>query len=288
MQNSSFLVIGHPIGHTMSPFIHQRLFALRGKTAEYGVKDIPIMDAEAFAQLRPLRGFNVTIPHKTTVIPFLDRLDRKAEVFGSVNTVSNDGGVLTGYTTDGIGFLHAIEAEGASVSGKVLMLGSGGAARVVAYETALAGGELTIAARSPEKAELLARDVRDAVPGSRIRCLPLSDLETQREEYDLAVNTTPVGMYPKTGVSVIPKEVISRCSAVFDAVYNPDQTEFIRLAEKCGKTAVRGMAMLVWQAAAAHTIWDGSTYTAEEIDTICRDAVADMERSFYAKKEGEE
>ena len=89
MQNSSFLVIGHPIGHTMSPFIHQRLFALRGKTAEYGVKDIPIMDAEAFAQLRPLRGFNVTIPHKTTVIPFLDRLDRKAEVFGSgVSAVS--------------------------------------------------------------------------------------------------------------------------------------------------------------------------------------------------------
>ena len=125
MQNSSFLVIGHPIGHTMSPFIHQRLFSLRGKTAEYGVKDIPIMDAEAFAQLRPLRGFNVTIPHKTTVIPFLDRLDRKAEVFGSVNTVSNDGGVLTGYTTDGIGFLHAGVSQGSCFG----LVGSDGATR---------------------------------------------------------------------------------------------------------------------------------------------------------------
>lgn len=282
MQNSNFLVIGHPIGHTMSPFIHERLFALRGKKAEYGIMDIPEMNAAAFETLKPFRGFNVTIPYKTAVIPFLDRLEKKAQAFGSVNTVSNEGGIRTGYTTDGIGFLRAIEACGVSAAGKTLMLGCGGAARVIAYETALAGGSLTIAARAPEKAERLAHDLRESVPGCRIRCTSLLTLEEEKENYDLAVNTTPVGMYPRAGISPVTEETLSRCSSVFDAVYNPDKTEFIRLAEKCGKKAVRGMAMLVWQAAAAHEIWDGSTYSVEEIDALCRDAVAEMNRLFYS------
>lgn len=266
----------------MSPFIHKRLFELRGKSEEYGVKDIPTINSESFSQLRFLRGFNVTIPHKTAVIPFLDKLDPKAELFGSVNTVSNDGGVLTGYTTDGIGFLRAIEAGGACVSEKTLLLGCGGAARVVAYEAALAGGEIVIAARCAEKAERLADDLRQSIPGTRVRCTEIANLEKEKDQYDLAVNTTPVGMYPKAGASVVAEQVVSRCSAVFDAVYNPDETQFIRLAQKCGKTAIRGMAMLVWQAAAAHEIWDGSQYTAKEIDLLCRESVQEMNRIFYS------
>jgi len=102
MQLRRFAVIGHPIGHTMSPFIHDRLFSLTGHKPEYSVLDVPSL-TQALPALRTLDGFNITIPHKSDIIPLLDGIDEKAKLFGSVNTVRVEDGKMTGYTTDGVG-----------------------------------------------------------------------------------------------------------------------------------------------------------------------------------------
>mgnify|MGYP000072387943 CR=1 FL=1 len=145
MQLRRFAVIGHPIGHTMSPFIHDRLFSLTGHKPEYSVLDVPSL-TQALPALRTLDGFNITIPHKQYIIGYLDGLDKKAGLYGSVNTVKN-GEQSIGYTTDPDGFLKALEAAGMPLRGRVVILGTGGVARTMAYEAAKAGCNLTIAVR---------------------------------------------------------------------------------------------------------------------------------------------
>ncbi|HBQ45543.1 MAG TPA: shikimate dehydrogenase, partial [Ruminococcaceae bacterium] len=149
MEPKNFAVIGHPVGHTMSPFIHARLFALCGVRARYGALDIPPESlAASLPRLRALDGCNVTIPHKRAILPLLDGVDKKAAAAGSVNTVKSEGGRLTGFTTDGEGFRRALEAAGIPLRGKVTVLGAGGAARACAFEAALAGCRVTVAARA--------------------------------------------------------------------------------------------------------------------------------------------
>ena len=297
MKELKFGVIGHPIAHTMSPFIHSRLFQLSGIQADYEVYDIPPDSLESsMEQLRTLDGFNITIPHKQAIIPLLDGLDAKAEFFHSVNTVKNEAGLHTGHTTDGIGFTKALEAAGVKPGCRTLLLGCGGAARVIAFETVLAAREpdLTIAVRDHAKEdanrflESLAELLRKQGKKFRLCQCTYEELECESSvtgkyappPFDLLVNGTPVGMHPKVGVSPVSKAVVSRCAAVFDAVYNPDETELLRIARSLNKTAVHGMAMLVWQAVAAHEIWDGSTYRAEDINQLCSDAIVQMQKLF--------
>ena len=160
VQNAA--VIGHPIGHTMSPFIHQRLFALEGIPVSYQVLDVPDLPA-ALPALRELDCFNITIPHKSAILPFLDGLEEKARLFGSVNTVQVKEGKLLGFTTDGAGCYKALENHGCDFSGRVLLLGNGGAARALAFEAAARQRDLdlTIACResSQPKAVALAQEV---------------------------------------------------------------------------------------------------------------------------------
>ena len=127
MQLRRFAVIGHPIGHTMSPFIHDRLFSLTGHKPEYSVLDVPSL-TQALPALRTLDGFNITIPHKSDIIPLLDGIDEKAKLFGSVNTVRVEDGKMTGYTTDGVGCKKALARYGLDFNGELLLLGRGGAA----------------------------------------------------------------------------------------------------------------------------------------------------------------
>ena len=139
METKKFAVIGHPIGHTMSPFIHTRLFELQGVKAEYTKLDIAPenLEYEFKNTLSKLDGFNITIPHKQAVIPFLDEIDAKAEMYGSVNTVSNKNGISKGYTTDPDGFLKALDAAGIMLNGRIVIIGCGGVARTMAYEVVL-------------------------------------------------------------------------------------------------------------------------------------------------------
>lgn len=280
MDKFQFAVIGHPISHTMSPFIHARLFALSRRTDTYGVFDIPSDKlAEALPQLRTLGGFNITIPHKQAIIPFLDALDEKAAFFHSVNTVKNEGGRLTGYTTDGAGFCKALDAAGADLTGRTVILGAGGVARVMAFEAALKGGHVTVATRerSLEAAKQLCADLNAKVPESQADCCLIDGIQGR---IDLLVNATPVGMYPNIDGCPVSEEIVRKAACVFDAVYNPNETALLKLARKNNVRAVDGMSMLVWQAAAAHEIWYGTEFRSEEIEQLCADAVFEMKKTF--------
>ena len=287
MSLQAFAVIGHPIGHTMSPFIHRRLFSLSGHTPEYAVLDVPDLPA-AMETLRGLDGFNITIPHKSAIVPLLDDVDEKAALFGSVNTVKAENGKLCGYTTDGIGCRKSLLRYGLDFGGEQLILGRGGAARAIAFEITLtcAAPHIDFACRaaSMEKAQALCAELetlceKQGKTGA-FRVLSYDVLEQETKRYDLVLNTTSVGMYPHAGVSVVGETVLKRCRAAFDAVYNPGETEFLRLAKALGLVTVGGMGMLVCQAAAAHEIWYGAVFRDSDIEQLIADAEAETERIF--------
>lgn len=278
----NFSVIGHPIGHSMSPYIHKRLFELSGIDAEYCTLDIaPENLKTSIRQLSSLNGFNVTIPHKETIIPLLDGIDASAQTYNAVNCVKNDNGKLYGCSTDAYGFSKALSAEGVKLCGKILVLGCGGAAKTIAREAVSYGCEITIAALEsdlPKAAQLCAAL---EVVGAKAQCVELSKVDG---EFDLLVNATPCGMYPKVdAMADVNIDCLKKCHAVFDAVYNPAETLLIKTAKQYGIKTVGGMAMLVWQAVKAHEFWYGGTFQNEEIKQIIKDADKEMMRMFYEK-----
>ena len=270
METKKFAVIGHPIGHTMSPFIYTRLFELQGVKAEYTKLDIAPenLEYEFKNTLSKLDGFNITIPHKQAVIPFLDEIDAKAEMYGSVNTVSNKNGISKGYTTDPDGFLKALDAAKIKLNGRVVILGCGGVARTMAYEVVLKNIPVLFAVRTEdvEIAKKLCEEIKSTVIGSQPSYCLISELNG---DIDVLINATPIGMFPNVENQPVSDEVIAKCKNVFDAVYNPLETVLIQKAKANGSNAVGGMSMLVWQAVVSHEIWDGSVYDPAEIEKIC-------------------
>jgi len=273
-----YVLIGHPLGHSMSPFIHNTLFEMSGREANYKCVDIAPENLEnEIAEINKLNGYNITIPHKVSVIPFLDKLDETAVRYGAVNCVENKNGVLTGYNTDCVGFVRS--AEGLELGGKVLLLGCGGAGRMIAIETALKGADLTIAIipEARQMADTLIAEIMEKVPSAKVRCIMMNEISGK---YDLLINATPVGMYPKSDACPVSDEVIADCGGVFDVVYNPIKTQLIKKAEAMGKKAVGGIAMLVLQAVKAHEIWDGDFYTDEQINEIIEKSAQKVEADF--------
>ncbi len=275
-----FALIGHPIGHSMSPLIHEKLFALSGmKDCDYSLIDIDPADIPASGELiRSHCGMNVTIPHKQSVIALMDELDETAKRYNSVNCIKNLDGKLIGYNTDCTGFLYS--AKALPLDGKVLLVGCGGVGRMMAIETALHGGELTIGIIPQDRAlaEKAREEILAACPAASVGIEETSALDG---DFDLMINATPVGMYPKTEACAVPDSVIGRCGSFFDAVYNPTETLLIRKARALGRTAVGGAAMLVYQAVKAHEIWYGGEFSSDDIApiiTAVEDAVAEMNR----------
>lgn len=277
MSIKKFAVIGHPIGHTMSPFIHNRLFKLSGIEAEYTKLDIAPenLNDEYKNVLSKLDGYNITIPHKQNIIPLIDEIDGKAKMYGSVNTVANIDGVAKGYTTDPDGFLKALDAAGIVLDGRVVILGCGGVARTMAYEVVLKGLPLIFAVRKEdvEIAKSLCSEIENTVKGARVSFCLIDELEG---DIDVLVNATPLGMFPKVDVQPVSDSVINRCVSVFDAVYNPLETVLIKKALANGAKAVGGMSMLVWQAVVAHEKWDGSVYDKDDIAKLCVDSAEEL------------
>ncbi|MBR3026034.1 MAG: shikimate dehydrogenase, partial [Oscillospiraceae bacterium] len=214
-----------------------------------------------------LNGFNITIPYKRDIIPYVDELDASAKRYNSVNCVYNKDGKSIGYNTDCDGFLLSVEAKKLNLSGKVLLAGCGGVGRMMAIEAALHGAELTIGIipEAAQAAAALTDEIHFLAPDSKIY---VKLIDSINGSFDLIVNATPVGMYPKTDACPVSTELIGRCGGVFDAVYNPVKTKLLQIAESFGKTAVNGTAMLVYQAVKAHEIWNGSSYTEAQVQEI--------------------
>lgn len=277
MSIKKFAVIGHPIGHTMSPFIHNRLFQFSGIEAEYIKLDIaPENLADEYNRLlSKLDGYNITIPHKQNIIQLIDEIDDKAKMYGSVNTVANSDGIAKGYTTDPDGFLKALDAAGIILDGRVVILGCGGVARTMAYEVVLKGLPLLFAVRKDDVniAKSLCSEIENTVKGAKVSFCLIDELSG---DIDVLVNATPIGMFPKLDAQPVTDSVISRCASVFDAVYNPLETVLIQKALANGSKAVGGMSMLVWQAVVAHEKWDGSVYDKEEIAKLCIDSAEEL------------
>lgn len=272
---------GEKLGHTLSPPIHKRLFELRGREFEYGLVEVAPDDLGSKAgYLSELSGCNVTIPHKQSIMAFVDKLDESANRYGAVNCIDNKGGVLTGYNTDCDGFLRSVRTSGGKLDGNVLLLGAGGVGRMMATEVCLAGGALTMAVLESfiEQTEKVREDILAQIPSAQIRIVTFENIPD--EHFDTMINATPVGMYPKCDECVVSDEVIARTDFIFDAIYNPKETLLIQKAKALGKTAVGGMAMLVLQAVSAHEIWDGDSYTDEEIQAIIDEMYEKVERDF--------
>lgn len=246
--------------HSLSPAIHNAAFEASGLPYVYvafRVEDV----AAAAAGIRGLgiAGVSVTIPHKEAIIPYLDELDEEARRVGSVNTVVNREGRLIGYTTDGAGALRALEGAGVALeSTRVVIIGTGGAARAVGFALLGAGcGPLTLVGVLPDQMERLACDLRAA--GARVYTCRAGTPEAERAvcEAELLVNCSPVGMFPKVDETPVPAELLHGGMCVFDVVYNPLETRLLSEARAAGCRVVPGVEMFVGQAAAQFELWTG-------------------------------
>jgi shikimate dehydrogenase len=256
-------VIGNPVGHSLSPALHNAAFKAAGLNYVYVAFRVENVGA-CMAGMRALEGFrgmSVTIPHKLAIMEHLDRIDPMAVKVGSVNTVTNEDGVLVGSTTDGPGTLRAFEEAGVSLAGKrVLFLGSGGAVRAVAFAMADRAGTagITILGRTPSRVDALAGDLQTKTE-ARIAAAYLPDaLKEAVESHDVIVQGTPMGMYPRAvDETPIPPGLLEPRHVVFDMVYRPLKTRFLREAETVGCTTIPGTEMLVNQAVLQFETWTG-------------------------------
>lgn len=276
-----YALLGESLKHTMSPPIHSELFKLKDREFEYEVIELEPEQLEQNRQrLGELNGYNITIPYKVEIIKFTDKLDKTAQRYNSVNCIDNKGGIKVGYNTDCGGFLRTIEAMGADLKGRSLLIGCGGVGRMMAIETALAGGELFIGVLKSDimLAQKAKEEILQMKPDAAVEIVFTDSLPDMK--FDLLMNACPVGMYPKIEGCPVEDRVIKNSEYVFDVVYNPRKTKLIQKAEAMGKTASGGMAMLVWQAVYAHEIWDGDVYSIKEVNEIIKKMELEVEKQF--------
>ena len=258
-------IIGHPIGHSISPVFQQAGLDHLGIDATYEKWEVtPEGVGEFVAGLRApgFLGINITVPHKQAVIPFLDEVDECATAAGAVNTIVNRNGRLTGHNTDGSGFLTALrQAGGFEPRGRrVLLLGAGGAARGVVLALAQEHvARIDIANRTLARAQQLAELVHSSGIDSSAIPLPGADLAAQAASADLIVNCTTIGMShgPDEAGTPLSAGQIPPTSLVYDLVYNPLETPLLAEAAKAGAASLGGILMLVYQGAASFEMWTG-------------------------------
>lgn len=259
-------LLGFPLGHSLSPFIHKCLFEISGKQCSYELFELDEKGlSSSAARLMELNGFNVTIPHKINIIKYLDELDEKAALFGAVNTVKT-GEKTVGYNTDCSGFMRALDSAGMELAGKVLLCGNGGVSRMIAFEAVLHGCDLTVAYR--RFSESKAAVIKDEIKKKLNKEITLTEYSELSAGWDLIVNGTSAGMFPNVDVSPLEKDIVCSASAVYDVIYNPAETLFLRYARSNGINCSNGLSMLVWQAAVAQEIWMNVKFTNDEIKSV--------------------
>ena len=249
-------LLGNPVGHSLSPPMHEAGYEARGIDARYVTFEPPtdaaVAAVESAATLG-IRGLTVTIPFKQDVLAAVDPDDLAARI-GAVNTIDFGGDAPTGHNTDATGLLRALEHHDVALSGRAVVVGAGGAGRAAAFALAGEGLTVDIANRTASKAEDLAADVADASEGSA-RGHGLDGVGDLLDGADLLVNATSVGM--EEDRSPVPADALHEGLSVLDAVYTPVETRLLREAERAGATTVDGAWMLLYQGVEAFERWTG-------------------------------
>ncbi|MHC4713776.1 MAG: shikimate dehydrogenase [Planctomycetota bacterium] len=272
-----FGVVGNPIGHSVSPHIHNAAFRASSINAVYVPFEVEDFDAfiGGVKCLSP-RGFSVTVPHKESAFRAAGAMDDVTRRIGSLNTLKFDGASISGTNTDWQAAVKSVRAampRGETLAGKqVLLLGAGGAARAIAYGFAHEGAEVTIANRTLERGRSLA---------SQLGCKNVPWEERSQVEYDVLINSTSLGMYPSIRSTPFPREALKPGKVVFDAVYNPRVTRLLGEARAADCVTVDGLSMLVRQAAAQYEFWFGEK---APLDEMHRASVVGLERFAILEK----
>ena len=263
-------LIGYPLAHSYSPRIHKaalNFYGLQGNYTLYTVKPKAVQELKALldcVKSGELAGLNVTIPHKQTIIPFLDELTPAAQAIGAVNTIFCNNNQLFGDNTDAPGFFADLIKQFPSFGadfGKhrsALIIGAGGAARAVAYALFKNSWKISIAARRPEQSQVLIAQFSGLAANMTVINYDENAFNNLHESLDLIVNATPLGMTQNNDVSPWPLGLpLPPRAAVYDLVYHPRVTKFIKDARAAGLNAISGLGMLVEQAAQSFKIWTG-------------------------------
>jgi len=242
-------VIGNPVRHSLSPTLHNAAFSARGINAVYlAFEPSDISSWVRAMRTLDIKGASVTIPFKTSVIPYLSEMDPLARQIGAVNTIVNTDGRLTGYNTDAIGALKALEEVTEVLGKRCILVGAGGAARAIGLILKENGVAVSIVNRSRDIGERLARSL-----GAKFISLEAIDAQ----EADILIQTTPVGMWPHADRCLVPEQVLREGMVVMDIVYRPLATRLLRMAEARGCTTISGIPMLLHQAATQFWLWTG-------------------------------
>ena len=249
-------ITGFPLSHTISPLLHNAVFrALKipGRYLTFPAKEDELEDLINLVIDLGIRGFNVTIPHKENIIPYVDKMDSSALQTGAVNTVLNKDGTLVGYNTDLYGVEITFKKNGVEPFGKeVLIIGAGGAARACCAYLLDKGAKVYVVNRTRERAEALVKDFR-----KEIELLDMAEIEQRK--FDVIINCTPLGMKGFPDTMLVDTKIFSQGQFVFDTIYNPPKTKFLEIAERRGAIISSGLEMLVAQAEKAFEIWTGVT-----------------------------
>ncbi|NGZ03236.1 MAG: shikimate dehydrogenase [Nitrospira sp. WS238] len=254
-------VIGNPVGHSLSPAIHNEAFRKLELNFVYLAWQVEAI-GDALKGLRALgnfRGASVTIPHKVAAIPFLDHVEETAQRIGAINTIVSDNGRLTGYNTDATGALRALRDGGVDLRGQsVTLIGSGGAARAIACaligESSLT--KLTVLGIDDDERTSLAKELRaQAVSTVEDFQLDESSLRKILPDTNVLIHSTPVGMSPKVDASCVPASLLHHALTVMDIVYNPLETKLLKDAKAVGCKTIPGLEMFLHQAIAQFELW---------------------------------
>ena len=269
-------LLGSPVAHSISPMMHNEAFRQLGLDFAYLAFDVGtdhLKTAVDGLKVMGVRGFNLTMPDKNLMCSLVDKLSPAAEIGGAVNTVVNDDGFLTGYTTDGIGFMRSVAEAGEDIIGKKMtLLGAGGAAASIMIQAALDGvAEISIFNIRDTfftRAESIIEKLKEKTE-CKLNLYDFSDPEVVKREIAesrILVNGTSIGMAPNTDRSIITDEsVFHRDLFVFDVIYNPEETLLLKMAKAAGCKTLNGLNMLLYQGAAAFELWTGRKMPVEII-----------------------
>lgn len=267
-------LIGNPVGHSVSPAIHNNLAQLTGKDMVYTtfkVEKGDVASAVKGAYSLNILGLNVTVPHKSEVIDSLVDIDPLAKAIGAVNTLVRVDGGFKGYNTDILGLARELEDEGIELAdSKVIILGAGGAARAITFLCSSNGAKkIYLLNRTVDKAQDIAHAVNTHFHNEKVIPMNIADYADIPGDDYIVIQTTSVGLHPNDTAVVIDDEAFYKKAAVgVDIIYNPSETMFMKLIKAQGKKAYNGLKMLLYQGVSAYELWNDCKITKEEADEV--------------------